>query len=142
MEVVKIEITLKQAELLRQALEWSARTAIGQMSSSHLPSEIQVMIFDDPKENPDGWLERRDAWDTLANEMKMCLHPGLTRSRGHSYSYNHSEFSTNACAMEKMLAVRIKEHKDKSIPARDRVRSVNSSYTDIYNVPQPKITIE
>lgn len=142
MEKVTIEITLKQAELLRQALEWSARTAIGQMGSNRLPDEIESMLFDNPKENPQGWTARRDSWDTLANEMKMQLHPDLTRSMGHSYSYNHSEFSTNACAMEKMLAVKLQEYSNKDIPEKDRTWNVNSAYIDIYGVPVPKITIK
>jgi hypothetical protein len=137
---VKIEVTLKQAEYIRQCLEWSARCSIGQLESSHLPNEVEQELFGDPKTDKD-WLYRRDLWDGLANSMKSILHKDLSRSYGASKSYSHSEFSRNCCSMQKMLAVKMKEFDDKDKKEEDIYWNVNSTFIDIYDCPVAKIEI-
>ena len=134
---VKIEVTLEQAEFIRQSLDWASRTSMGQLKSNYLPGAIEEILYEDPKENKE-WLYRRDLWDSLAETLKKVLHPSLGRNAFKSYS--HSEFSKNCCSMEKMLAVKMQEFRYKD--EEEKPFNVNSSFIDIYKVPVAKIEIK
>ena len=138
MKKVKIEVTLEQAKIISQALDWSARTSMGQLSSSYLPGSIQEHLYGDPKEDKD-WLYRRDLWDTFADGMKKILWPNLSYSSFMSYS--HSEFSRHCCSMNKMLNVKMQEDRYKDLPEEERYENVDSSFCDIYDVPVAKVEI-
>jgi len=135
---VKIEVTLEQAEIIRQSLDFAARFSMGQMMSHCMPHDIEKELLGDPKKDKD-WLYRRNLWDSFAEGMKKILKPNLSRSAYHSYS--HSEFCKNACSMQKMLAVKMQEDKYKDLPEEERYENVDSSYIDIYKVPVPKVEI-
>lgn len=138
MKKIKIEVTLEQARIISQALDWSARTSMGQLDSSFLPHPIQEQLYGDPKKD-EGWLYRRDLWDSFSEGMKKILWPGLYRNEFKSYS--HSEFSRNCCSMTKMLNVKMQEDSYKDLPEEERYYNVDSSFTDIYNVPVAKVEI-
>lgn len=138
MKKVKIEVTLEQARIISQALDWSARTSMGQLDSSYLPHSIQEQLYGDPKKDKE-WLYRRDLWDSFSEGMKKVLLPGLSRNAYKGYS--HSEFSRNCCSMHKMLNVKMQEDTYKDLPEEERYYNVDSSFTDIYSVPVAKVEI-
>lgn len=135
---VKIEVTLEQAKIIKDSLDWTARTSMGQMESSFLPGDIESQLCGDYKTD-ENWLYRRDLWDKFANAMKGLLHPDLSSYSSAYKSFSHSEFCRNCCSINKMLAVKLQEFEYKDI--KEKPFNVNSSFTDIYDVPQAKVEI-
>lgn len=62
-------------------------------------------------------------------------------SRNAYKGYSHSEFSRHCCSMNKMLNVKMQEDSYKDLPEEERYYNVDSSFTDIYNVPVAKVEI-
>lgn len=131
--MVKLEVTTEQLEIIRQALDWTCRTALGQLSSDFLPSDIKKDLYGDSSDKD--WLERRDVWDKLSLQLKKQLHPSLPTNAYKGYSY--SNISNQCAAMEKAIGVALQKynHPNKNL------MNVYSSYVDIYKVNIPKITI-
>lgn len=121
---VQITVTEEQARYIMQALDFTARFNMGQMSSSYLPYQTSQLLEDKDK---DSWLYRRDLWDKQAEVMKSILHPKLSPNGHYTFSFN--DLTNNCCAMEKAIGVLL----------YDDSEGTYSSYIDIYDVPKPDV---